>query len=147
MISKIHLWYSKGTFLQRVFVNLSKLFETVLRKNIWHGSNFMLTTKKVFIPVRSGSNCILFTDLNMTPQFQKWQYSNCFEKSWLNFWMISKYHHPPHSTQPLVYFQWSAITNAFCSVSCEAYLELFHHCQTYRRLFSVAPDEHKVVFF
>lgn len=100
----------------------------------------------VFIPVRSGSNCILFTDLNMTPQFQKWQYSNCFEKSWLSFWMISKYHHPPHSTQPLVYFQWSAITNAFCSVSREAYLELFHHCQTYRRLFSMAPDEQSCLF-
>lgn len=36
-------------------------------------------------------NCILFSDLNLTPNFQQWQYSNCFEKSWLGFWMVSEY--------------------------------------------------------
>lgn len=109
----------------------------------------MLTIEGILIPVRSGCNCILFSDLNLTPHFQQWQYSNWFEKSWLSFWMISKYHHPPHpphSTQRPVYLQWSAITDAFRSLNHEAYLELFHHCQTHHSFSSRAPDEQGLLF-
>lgn len=100
--------------------------------------NYMLTIEGIVIPVRSGCNCILFSDLNLTPHFQQWQYSNCFEKSWLSFWMISKYHHsprPPHSTQHPVYLHWSAITNAFGSLNHGAYSELLHHCQAHCSFF------------
>ncbi len=121
-----------------------------VERYIRHRSNYMLTIEGIVIPVRSGCNCILFSDLNLTPHFQQWQYSNCFEKSWLSFWMISKYHrppHPPHSTQHPVYLQWSAITNAFRSLNHEAYLELLHHCQTHRRFFSMVPDEQGLLFW
>lgn len=114
-----------------------------------HRSTFVLTIEGILIPVRSGCNCIFFSDLNLTLHFQQWQYSNCFEKSWLSFWMLSKYHHPPHpphSTQHPVYLQWSAITNAFHSLNHEPYFELLHHCQTHRSFFSRSRDEQGLRF-
>lgn len=132
----------------RAFAHVDKLCMTVERCTR-HRSNYMLTIEGIFIPVRSGCNCILFSDLNLTPHFQQWQYCNCFEKSWLSFWRISKYHYPPrppHSAQHPVYLQWSAITDAFRSLNHEAYLEMLHHCQTHRRFFSMAPDEQGLLF-
>lgn len=121
-----------------------------VKKCIRHRSNYMLTIEGIFIAVKSGCSGILFSDLNLTPHFQQWQYSNCFEKSWLSFSMISKYHHPPyppHSTKHPVYLQWSAITDAFRSLNHETYLELLHHCQTGCSFLSMAPDEQGLLFW
>lgn len=140
--------YTDSFVLLAVFVFLSPSFCCVVTKlntvgSFWssgqilcgyvvtcirHWSNHMLTIESIVIPVRSGCNCALLSDQNLTPHFQKWQHSNCLEKSWLSERYQNTTTVPSKTTQHHVYLQWSAATNAFHSFNHEAYLP--HQCQT-----------------
>lgn len=91
-------------------------------------------------PSGPGCNCIIFSDPNLTPHFQQWQYSNCFEKSWLGFWMISVYQPPSPPT---------SLYSASCLSTLKCYYRRLSFTQPWAP-FGIAPllsDPPQVVFF
>lgn len=103
-----------------------------------HRSTYVLTIEGILIPVRSGCNCIILSDLNLTLHFQQWQYSNCFEKSWLSFWMISKYQHPPSLPPSLPPPPPASLYSASCLSTMKCYYRRLSFTEPWG-LFGIAP--------